>query len=183
MTGPPSQQVLHAQTWFARVAQADAAATLQAQATFIRQFMGQLFSDMDNGQLPDVQSAHFHRLGNEVRFRVIVFAPTESLVAAVEQRLNAATTDGMIEAFRSEPPGVWGTPDPAYGTDMPNVPAPFTQFLESISRATVAILLASNDFRVSEQVLWHWLHLVHNPMTGLERHLVEVAPQPAVHRL
>ena len=175
--------VLRAKTWFAQVCSPGAPATLEAQAAFIRQFMAQLFADLDAGRLPGAQSAHFHRLRHEVRFRLIAPPPLESLVADIEERLRTATAAGVITGFRSEPDGLWGSPDPAYGTEVPDVPAAFTQFLESVSRSTIALLKTTADFRVSEQILWNWLHLVHNPMTGLERHLVEVAPHAAVHRL
>jgi len=184
MTATPPPVAAVAVTWYAQVvSQGDAQATLQAQANFIRHFVGRLFQDLDAGTLTGARSAHFHRLVNEVRFRLVGAAPMTDLVSEVERRLQHAITTGLISGFRSDPEGPWETPDSAYGTDVPNVPPAFTQFLESISRATVAILNTSADFRVPEQVLWNWLHLVHNPMTGLERHLVEVAPHTAVHRL
>lgn len=173
--------MLRAQSWFASVPTQD---LLHAQAAFITQVMGALFEDLDAGRLSGVQSIHFHRLGPEVRFRII--GPPGGLtgpVPTVQSRLNDAQTAGLLISFRSEPEGDWQTPDPSYGTDVPGVPQAFTQFLEAISRATLALLASTSDSRVSEPVLWNWLHLVHNPMTGMERHLVEVAPGSAVYRL
>jgi len=173
-----------AKNWFAEVAVVGSPTLLQAQAKFITQFVGSLFDDMDAGRLVGAKSANFHRLGSEVRFRVIGEpARFAALVADVEARLAVAQVAGLLTGFRSEPESNWETPDLHYGTGVLGVASPFTQFMEAVSRATIALLRSSGTTAVPEMVLWNWLHLVHNPMTGLTRDLVEVAPGASVHQL
>jgi hypothetical protein len=172
-----------AKTWFAAVPSGNAAALLRGQADFVTQFMGRLFDDLDAHQLGGATSLHFHRLRDEVRFRVIgPVGAIPPLEADINQRLRAAQTTGLVLSYRSEPEGNWETPDPTYGTDVAGVAPAFTQFMETVSRATIAFLKAGGT-AVPDQVLWNWLHLLHNPMTGIERHIVEVAPGSAVYRL
>lgn len=172
-----------AKTWFAQVAAAPPTDLPRRQADFITQFMDRLFVDLDTGQLPGATSLHFHRLGAEVRFRVVAKPGTiAGLEHNIDERLSEAQTSGLIVSSRWEPEGDWDTHDPAYGTDVPGVAPAFTQFMEAVSRATIALLKSSGP-SVTNQVLWNWLHLVHNPMTGIERHIVEVAPGSAVYRL
>lgn len=171
-----------AKTWFARVPPGD---VFHGQAEFIRRFMGPLFRDLDAGDLAGSQSAHFDRLGSEVRFRLVGDTEgfTAALVTSVENRLIQAKADGLITDSRSEEEGDWETPDPRYGTDTPGVGPAFTQFMESVSRATIAVLSEQHTNRVPEEVLWNWLHLVHNPMTGIRRDVIEVPPGTVVHTL
>jgi hypothetical protein len=179
VTGSPP--VKRAKAWFGRVAEVS---VLEAQAEFIRGFMPQLFEDLDAGRLTEVQSIHFHRLGPEVRFRLIAAQPLSAAVAAaVEKRLSQAKEDGVITDFRSEPEGDWEAADARYGIDVEAVGPALTQFLEGVSRATIALLAARGSASVPEQVLWNWLHLAHNTMTGIQRHLVEVQPGAAIHTL
>jgi len=147
---------------------------LQNQGAFIHQFITQLFADLDGGLFPGITSMNFNRLGSEIRFRMIgpagAFPP---LVPMIDGRLAAAKAANLIIGFRSEPEGDWETPDSNYGTDVAGVGPAFTQFLESVSRAAVA-LIPPGGSAVPEGVLWNWLHLVHNTMTGIARNVVEV---------
>ena len=175
--------MLRAKAWFAEVGSPDLQTLLDNQAEFIRKFMTQLFADLDAGKLPGAKSVHFHRLGNEVRFRII--GPDGVIVALapeIDKRLAAAQKAGVIVSSRHEPEGEWEKPDANYGTNVPDVMSAFTPFLESVSRAALAFL-STGASSAPNGVLWNWLHLVHNPMTGVERHLVEVSPGQAVHRL
>jgi len=172
-------------TWYAEVVLAgtDATTTLRAQAQFITTFLGALFVDLDAGRLGGAASAHFHRLAQCVRFRVLG-TDLSTATAEVDRRLAAAKTASVISDFHSEAETEWEKPgSPDYGTEVPGVTQPFTDFMEAVSRATIALLKSSGDTAVSEAVLWNWLHLVHNPMTGLTRDLVEVAPRASVHQL
>jgi hypothetical protein len=177
--------MLRVKPWFAQVAVpgTDPATGLRAQVDFITQFMGQLFDDLDAGRLPGARSAHFHRLGEVVRFRVLGEPANFDAVAAdVERRLDGAQASGLIRGWTSEPTSEWKNADSRYGTDVPHVATPFTEFMEAVSRAATALLRSTGGTSVAEEVLWNWLHLVHNPMTGIDRHLVEV-PGSSTHTL
>jgi hypothetical protein len=179
------RRMLRVKPWFAQVAApgTDLTTTLNRQVAFIIQFMGTLFDDLDARRLPGASSAHFHRLGKDVRLRVIG-APTDfdAVEADVERRLDAARAAGLIGSWTSEPASEWRNADARYGTDVPGVAMPFTAFMEAVSRAATAMLRSTGGTSVTEEVLWNWLHLLHNPMTGIERHLVEV-PGSSIRKL
>ncbi len=170
--------MLRVKTWYADVAPpgSDPAVILQGQAIFITRFISALFDDMDAGTLANARSAHFHRLGEVVRFRVIGEARDFSaLVVVVESRLQTARASGLISNSRSDAESDLVGGDPDYGTDVPGVLMPFTQFMEAVGRASTALLRSSGGTAVPEAVLWNWLHLLHNPMTGRERQVAELA--------
>jgi len=135
--------MLRVKPWFAQVAApgTDLGTTLKAQAAFITQFMGPLFDDLDAGRLAGASSAHFHRLHEVVRFRVLgAPADFDAVATDVERRLDAARAAGFIRGWTSEPASEWRNPDARYGTDVPGVATPFTTLMEAVSRAATAML-------------------------------------------
>ena len=158
---------------------------LAAQENFIVEFIGSLYTDMEQGheELTKIKSMHFSRIfeprsdiGSYVRLRIFAEGTNWSAIdKEMENRLSQAKAKRLVFQVQKKK-GNWEDMGEDYGG--PELALVFRDYLDCISRIAYRLLSKKQegvDEDKVEKALWSWTHMYFNAVRGYGRSVIEFA--------